>query len=239
MPTAPGGDSVEELDWSTGQILDKLRQLGLDHNTLVLWTSDNGAPSRGKPGDTSRGTNAPLFGRGYTTAEGAFRVPTIAWWPGTVPAGRTCTEMASTLDVLPTLALLAGTKPPSDRKIDGKDIRPLLLGEKDARSPHEVFYYYMADRLEAVRSGPWKLFVPQKNPQRHPHYRGRGPSPAMLFNVVEDVGCRREVARFHPDIVERLLKLAEQARADLGDAGRPGAGQRPVGRFENPTPRVK
>ncbi|NQT16641.1 MAG: sulfatase [Planctomycetes bacterium] len=232
------GDSVEELDWSAGKVLDKLKALGIDRNTLVIWTSDNGAPTTGKPGDPSRGSNLPLFGRGYTTAEGAFRVPTIAWWPGKVPAGRVCEEMATSMDVLPTFAYLAGSKPPADRIIDGKDIRPLLFNEPGATTPHKVLYYYTGDVLHAVRSGPWKLFVPQEKPQRHPHHRKKGPSPAMLFNVVEDIGSRRNVAGDHPEIVERLMELAEKGRADLGDGDRPGAGRRPVGRFENPTARI-
>ncbi|MFH1923965.1 MAG: sulfatase [Planctomycetota bacterium] len=234
----PWGDSVEELDWSTGRILDKLRELGIEKETLVVWLSDNGAPTTRKPGDPSRGSNQPLFGPGYTTAEGAFRSPTIFWWPGVIPAGSVSAEMATTMDVLPTFALLAGAKPPEDRTIDGKDVRPLLFGEAGARSPYEVFYYYSGSQLQAVRSGPWKLFVPLDKPVRHPHHRRRGPSPAMLFNVVEDVASRHNVAERHPEVVARLMELAEKGRADLGDAGRRGAGQRPVGRFENPTPRV-
>ncbi|MHC4403906.1 MAG: sulfatase family protein [Planctomycetota bacterium] len=235
----PWGDSVEELDWSAGQVLDKLRKLGIGRNTLVVWTSDNGAPTTGKPGDPSRGSNLPLYGRGYTTAEGAFRVPTIFWWPGRVPAGSVCREMATSMDLLPTFAHLAGAKPPDDRTIDGKDIRPLLLfGQPGAKTPYEEFYYYYCDQLQAVRSGPWKLFVPLEQPQRHPHHRGGGPSPTKLFNVVDDVGCRKNVVDDRPDVVRRLLKIADAARADLGDAGAPGPGRRPVGRFENPTARI-
>ncbi len=236
----PWGDAIEELDWSLGRILDKIRVLELEEQTLVIWTSDNGAPTTGRQGDPRRGSNAPLFGRGYTTAEGGFRVPTIAWWPGKVPAGKTCGELATSMDLLPTFAYLADGQPPTDRKIDGKDIRPLLFSEPGARTPHEVFYYYAASQLQAVRSGPWKLFVPvTEQPLRHPHHRGKGPSPAYLFNVVEDIGSKQNVADRHPDIVARLQQLAEQARADLGDFNRPGTDQRPVGRHENPTPRVK
>ena len=234
----PWGDSVEELDWSTGRILDKLKELGLENRTLVVWTSDNGAPTSGKPDDLSRGSNEPLYGRGYRTSEGAFRAPTIFWWPGRVPANRVCREMATSMDFLPTFAYLAGTTPPDDRTIDGKDIRPLLFAAKGATSPHDVFYYYCGSQLQAVRSGPWKLFVPLQTPQRHPHHRGRGPSPAFLFNVVEDIGCQHNVVDRHPDIVQRLLELAEEGRKDLGDTDSRGAGHRPVGRYENPTPRV-
>ncbi len=235
----PWGDSVEELDWSTGVILDKLVELGIAENTLVIWTSDNGAPVLPDRSDLSRGSNRPLFGRGYSTTEGAFRAPMIAWWPGKIPAGRVCAEMCSTMDLLPTFAYLAGGAPPGDRIIDGKDIRPLLFGEKGAQSPWDVFYYYSRDRLEAVRAGPWKLFVPFATVERHPRMKRRGQAiPAMLFNVVEDIGTARDVAAEHPDVVARLLALAEKGREDLGDEGRPGKGQRAVGRFENPVPRV-
>ena len=186
----------------------------------------------------SRGTNAPLAGRGYTTAEGAFRVPTIMWQPGTVPAGAACDELATTMDLLPTFANLAGGEVPQDRIIDGHDIRPLIWGEPDAASPYDAFYYYYTDQLQAVRSGPWKLFVPLKEFSRHPHFKkGEGAEP-LLFNVVEDMGSTRNVAAEHPDIVRRLMALADQARQDLGDAGQKGTRQRPVGHRENPTPRV-
>ena len=235
----PWSDSIEELDWSLGQILDKLCKLGIEKRTLVVWTSDNGAPARTNPDDPWRGSNSPLFGHGYSTSEGAFRVPAIFWWPETVPAGRVCEELATTMDLLPTCARLAGADLPAERTIDGRDIRPLLLGEEGARSPHEAFYYYFADQLQAVRSGRWKLFLPLAHPKNHPHHQVQGPSPAMLFDLVGDVGCRHNVASQHPQIVARLSKMAEQARAELGDVGQMGKGQRPVGRVEKPTPRER
>ena len=234
----PWGDSVEELDWSTGQILDKLADLKIDRQTLVIWTSDNGAPMAGDMNSTSRGTNKPLFGRGYTTAEGAFRVPTIARWPGKVPAGSVCEELATTMDLLPTFALLAGGEPPKDRIIDGHDIRPLLFGTPGAKSPYEAFYYYYLDQLQAVRSGPWKLFVPLDSFQRHPHFNRKQKATALLFNVVEDIGSTTNVAEQHPDVVKRLMALAEKARQDLGDSGRPGRNQRPIGTISNPRPQT-
>ncbi len=231
----PWGDSVEEIDWSTGQILDKLVELGIEKNTLVIWTSDNGAPSN--PEDIQRGTNQPLGGRGYTTAEGGMRVPTLAWWPGKIPAGTVSEELATTMDFLPTFAYLAGTKPPQDRVIDGHDIRALLFNEPGAKSPYKAFYYYQLDQLQAVRAGDWKLFVPLAEPNRHPLFR-RGPTPPLLFNVKTDVANEQDLAEKHPGKVAELLKLAQEIRADLGDLNRKGKGQRPLGHVDNPVPQV-
>jgi arylsulfatase A-like enzyme len=233
----PWGDSIEELDWSTGQILDKLVELGIDRRTLVIWMSDNGAPMNRDMSDRSRGTNRPLAGRGYTTAEGAFRVPTIMWHPGEIPAGTVCREFATTMDLLPTFARLAGGVVPQDRTIDGHDIRSLIQGELDAKSPYDVFYYYHTDQLQAVRSGSWKLYIPLKEFTRHPHFKQGETSRPLLFDVVNDIGSARNVASQHPGVVKRLMRLAELARNDLGDADRPGSGQRPAGQVESPTPR--
>ncbi len=236
----PWGDAVEELDWSVGEILDKLVELDLHENTLVVWTSDNGSPMVTSPGGPYRGTNAPLFGRGYTTAEGAFRVPTLFWWPGKITERTICSELATTMDFLPTFARLAGSEPPKDRVIDGHDIRPLIYGEKGAKSPYEAFYYYNRDQLQAVRSGLWKLFLPLENSMRHPHYPRSytGPTEAFLFNVIEDIGCSRNVAAEYPEVVARLELLAEQARKDLGDLDLSGSGQRQRGHVENPVPQL-
>lgn len=233
----PWGDSIEELDWSTGQILDCLVDLKLDRRTLVIWTSDNGAPLARDMKVLTRGSNLPLHGRGYTTAEGAFRVPTICWWPGRVPAGTECSELASTIDLLPTVAGLVGAELPN-QKIDGLDISPLLLGESGAKTPHKAFFYYQTDQLQAVRSGPWKLFLPLASFQRHPHFQKGKLSQPLLFNVEADIASNHNVAAEHPEIVARLTKLAETARADLGDSGRRGAGQRSAGRIEDPQPLV-
>ncbi|MDA0347707.1 MAG: sulfatase [Verrucomicrobia bacterium] len=236
----PWGDAVEELDWSLGQILDKLVELGIDKNTLVLWTSDNGSPMTTTPNGPYRGTNAPLFGRGYTTAEGAFRVPTIFWWPGKIPANTVCEELSTTMDLLPTFARLAGSNPPTDRTIDGHNIRSLILGEQNSETPYEAFYYYQRDQLQAVRSGPWKLFVSIDNSLGHPHFprSDTGPTKPLLFNVVEDISSKNNKADQHPDIVARLELLAEKGRNDLGDLNRPGSGQRTRGHVPNPKPQV-
>ena len=233
----PWGDSIEELDWSTGQILDKLVQTGLSARTLVLWTSDNGAPLASDPSSPSRGSNLPLYGRGYTTAEGAFRVPAIAWWPGAIPASSESDELISMLDILPTLARLAGAESPRDRKIDGQDVGDALLGRGAARSPRKELYYYQQDELQAVRWGKWKLFVPLPEPtNRHPHFGTVGSSVPLLFDLEADVGSENDLATTHPEVVRRLMRIAAKARAELGDRGSSGSGQRRRGQVEAPQP---
>jgi arylsulfatase A-like enzyme len=227
------GDSVEELDWSMGEILAALKRLKLDEKTLVIWTSDNGAPNRQPP----QGSNAPYQGWGYNTSEGAMRMPMIARWPGRVPAGKECRELCSMLDILPTFAALSGAALPQ-QTIDGHDITPLLLGTPEAKSPSDGkgFFYYHIDQLQAVRSGPWKLYLalPAK---RINLADKRAPSVLQLFNVRDDIAEVDEVSARHPEVVQRLLKLAEAARADIGDDEKPGSGQRPAGLVPNPTAR--
>jgi len=226
------GDAVEEIDWSAGQILAALKALDLDEQTLVLFTSDNGAASQWGGG------NSPLRGWKGSTWEGGMREPCIVRWPGHVPAGTECDELACTMDLLPTFARLAGTKPPADRMIDGRDIWPLISGQADAKSPHEAFYYYQMDQLQAVRSGKWKLHLPLKPKKRH---WGKPEPEAVLqlFDLEADMGEQNNVADRHPDVVKRLTTLAEKAREDLGDTDRPGRNQRPAGLVANPKPLLK
>ena len=229
----PWGDSVEELDWSTGQILDALKKLGLDEKTLVIWTNDNGAPRRNPP----QGSNKPLAGWGYTTAEGGMRVPCIVRWPGKVPAGTTCREVCSTMDLLPTFAKLAGAELPRGPIIDGRDIWPLLSGQPGAKSPHEAFFFYYMEQLQAVRSGKWKLYLPLE--KKWTSFSGKTePSPARLFDLEADLGETTNLAEKHPEVVRRLMAYAERAREDMGDLGRPGKNQRPAGMIEKPRPQV-
>lgn len=232
----PWGDSIEEIDWSTGEILHALEKLNLDERTLVIWTSDNGAPLTRILGDLSRGSNLPLHGRGYTTSEGAFRVPTIAWWPGQISAGSVCDEIASTMDLLPTFARWSGGQLP-ERKIDGKDISDLLIGE-NATSPHEAIHYYDRDQLQAVRSGRWKLFLPLKTYGRHPHFTQKSGSKPLLFDVMRDEACENDVASEHPEVIADLSRLADKARSELGDSGIIGRGARRRGEVERAKPQV-
>ena len=230
------GDSIEELDWSMGAMLDELKRLKIAKNTLVIWTSDNGAPISLEAGDLSRGSNLPMYGRGYTTSEGGFRVPTIMWWPGVVPADSQCDELSTTMDLLPTFASLAGHDLAEDHQVDGHVITPLILGDEGAKSPYESFYYYNRDQLQAVRSGPWKLFVPLESFVRHPHFKEGQKATTLLFNLVDDVGSQHNVADAHPKIVKRLMTIAAAAREDLGDTGIAGQGQRAPGYNANPKP---
>lgn len=234
------GDVIAEIDWSVGRILDALQRYELADDTLVWFTSDNGPwLSYGE----HAGSAGPLREGKGTTWEGGQRVPSIVRWPKAIPAGRTCDELASTIDVLPTIARLTGAVLP-ELPIDGHDIRPLLEGRPDATSPHEAFYYYWGYRLEAVRSGSWKLHFPHD-------YRslvgpgGKAGRPVeykqakigrALFNLKTDVGEQTDVSADHPEVVARLERLAERARADLGDelTKRKGAGVRPAGRATAP-----
>ncbi len=228
------GDSVEELDWSTGEILAALQRQGLAAKTLVIWTSDNGAVQRNPP----QGSNAPYRGWGYDTSEGAMRVPCVMRWPGVIPAGRVQDEVCSSLDLLPTLARLAGALLPA-RTIDGHDIHPLLSGEPRAQSPwdDEGFCFYRMGQLQAVRAGPWKLYLELSEKLINNAAR-TAPSHQQLYDVRHDLTEAHEVSGRHPEVVRRLLAMAARARAELGDGRQQGRGQRPAGSVDKATPRV-
>jgi len=229
------GDSVEELDWSTGEILGALKRLGLDTNTLVIWTSDNGAVQRNPP----QGSCAPYRGFGYDTSEGAMRMPCVMRWPGKISAGRVNDELSSTMDLLPTFSKLAGASLPP-QPIDGHDIRPLLFGTPGAKSPWDDvgFCYYRIEQLQAIRAGPWKLYLPLEK-KLISNNRKTAPSKLELYDVRNDVSETREVSAQHPGVVKRLLALADKTRAEIGDMDKPGHGQRPAGWVDQPKPLVQ
>ena len=188
------GDVVEELDDSTGKILDTLRSLGLAETTLVLFTSDNG-PERKTPG-----TAAPLRGTKHTVLEGGLRVPCLAWWPGRVPAGRVCDEFISTLDVLPTFAVLVGTD--CQHAVDGHDVSAVLLGQDGARSPRTTLYSLYGinqNRLESFREGSWKLHLT---------------TPPQLFDLSRNPAESPDVAARHAEVVQRLSAAAARLRKE-------------------------
>ncbi len=213
------GDVVEEIDWSVGQILDKLTALNLDERTLVMFISDNG-------GGGARDcvvSNLPLRARKGNMCEGGIRVCTLAWCPGLVPKGTVCDELASAMDLLPTFAKLSDAKLPNDRILDGKDVSPLLRGDDGAKSPHEAFFYRRGLELYAVRSGDWKLFVRANQAPLPGGSKSQRIKPGTLYNLSDDIGETTDVSSKHPEVVARLERLAEASRVDLGDgADRPG-----------------
>ncbi|MCA8986460.1 MAG: sulfatase [Planctomycetaceae bacterium] len=231
------GDVIEEIDWSVGQILAELKTQGLEENTLVIFTSDNGPwLSYGN----HAGSAGPLREGKGTSWEGGVREPCIMRWPGKIPAGTVCDELAATIDILPTIAALSGAPLP-DHTIDGLDIRPLIFGEEGAKTPHEAYYYYWGSHLEAIRSGDWKLHFPHS-------YRSLTGTPGKdglpdgytqqqtglaLYNLKSDIGESTDVKDQFPEVVERLQSLADQARKELGDSGTKtkGSGVREPGRM--------
>ena len=227
------GDAVSELDWSVGQIINDLRKLKLDERTLVIFTSDNGPwLVRGELG----GSATPLRGGKGTTYEGGVREPCVMWWPGTIPAGTVCHEVAATMDLFPTFASLAVAKLPSGRTIDGHDIRPLLTDDQ-AKSPWEALYYYLGNELHAVRSGQWKLRA-KNNFFNENIYRKDAPKdleiPEALYDLRLDPGEQKSVLKDHPQVVKRLRGYLRDARADLGDSltGIAPTNVRPSGRAD-------
>lgn len=229
-------DWVEEVDWSVGRILDAVRELGLGERTFVMFTSDNGG--------TSRGSNAPLRGHKGSTWEGGVRVPTILWWPGTIPAGTSSDEITGMHDILPTFAALAGAKIPDGHRLDGLDVSGVFLGKSDAKG-HEVFHYFRGFELQAIRQGSWKLHfgatVPA-NAKGNANAKAKGgnggrPVGLALFDLESDPGELTNVADAHPEIVKQLRDLAAVMDADLGTKqDSKGPGVRPLGRFEHPEP---
>jgi len=205
------GDTIEEIDWSVGQILAAIKKLGLAESTLVVFTSDNGPWLSMKQ---NGGCALPLRGGKFGVWEGGMREPCIMWWPGRVPAGTVCSEVAATIDLLPTLAKLAGAEAPTDRTIDGKDIWPLMAGVEGAKSPHEAYFFFRGGALAAVRSGDWKLHRPGAQ-------GGKGKASAELFNLREDIGETTNVADKHPEVVERLSALAAKMADDIKQNKRP------------------
>jgi len=204
------GDVLQEIDWGVGRILQTLRDLDLDEKTIVVFTTDNGPWLAFK---THGGSAGPLRAGKGTTFEGGQRVPTIFWGPGRVLPG-TVTELGSTLDLLPTFASLAGVKGPSDRKMDGFDLSKTLT--EKAKSPRKEFYYWTRAKLHAVRSGPWKLHVQQREPINY----GKVVilDKPELYNLETDISEAYDVADKHPKIVQRLLKMIEKHEADTADS---------------------
>jgi len=217
------GDVIMEIDWSMGRILGTLKRLGLDDNTLVIYTADNGPWL--SYGDHA-GCALPLREGKGTMFDGGCREACIMRWPGKIPAGRICRQVAGTIDVLPTIAEIIDVELPGDRIIDGRSILPLMKGTPGAKSPREAQYFYWGAGLQAVRSGKWKLHFPHsyRSLADQPGTGGR-PGPYVqkkigvaLFDMENDIGETTDLADKHPEVVKRLQALAEKARDDLGDS---------------------
>jgi uncharacterized sulfatase len=235
--------AVRELDWSVGRVLDRLQKLGLDENTVVLFTSDNGPWYGGSTGGL-RG----MKGRPW---EGGIRVPMIARWPGKIPPGRVTGEVAGTIDLYPTCLKLAGAALPADRVVDGRDLFPLLSGA-ESKSPHEALLVMAGPNLAVVHSGKWKLHVAapgpdsflgdalkwvdprgpdgftilapyeQARPDQHPGKSGGDPSkPMMLFDLASDPEERRDVSAGHPEVVRRLRAAYDALNSQVEKIPRP------------------
>jgi arylsulfatase len=217
------GDVMMEIDWSVGEIMKTLEKNGLDKNTLVIFTSDNGPWINF--GNHAGSTGGLREGKG-ASFEGGQRVPCLMKWPGHIASGTICNKLASTIDILPTLATIAQAQLP-EKKIDGVNILPLMLGDEVA-NPRETFlYYYRKNSLEAVRKGDWKLVF------AHPGRTYIGFKPGAdgfpgsvnenfqheegLYDLRRDPSEQYDVKEYYPEVVAELKKIAEEARQDLGD----------------------
>ncbi|MFM1874257.1 MAG: Arylsulfatase [Planctomycetota bacterium] len=214
-------DVVAEVDWSVGEILAALKRCGVDDRTLVVFTSDNGPWLN--YGDHA-GSAGPLREGKGTSWEGGVRVPTVARWPGRVPAGTTCAEFASTIDLLPTWAGVIGAELPK-HKIDGLDIAPLLFGKDGAKSPHDAFgIWYEGGQLQAVRDARFKLVLPhgyrkfvEGGTDGSPKNYASAKTEQALFDLRADPGETKDIAADYPEVVARLTAAAQALREDLGD----------------------
>ncbi len=224
------GAAVESIDWTTSVIMHELRALGLDQDTIVIFTSDNGSlgnnPAPWGSPEPIGGSNGPLRGAKGSTWEGGQRVAGIVRWPRAVAAGQVSDAVVTAMDLYPTLASVCGAPLPTDRTIDGRDISGLLMGTT-VESPHEAFIYFWKNNVEAVRSGRWKL-----------HVSKQGEEMLALYDLQTDPAETTDVAEAQPEVVGRLRALIESATASLGDErlGIVGSDVRPIGRVDDPVP---
>jgi arylsulfatase A-like enzyme len=214
----PYGAEVEHLDDCTGRLVDAVIEAGLDENTVIVFTSDNGA-ARG-----AGGTNAPLRGWKNSTWEGGMRVPCIIRWPGSIDGNRECNHIVTAMDLYATIAHAAGIEILTDRATDSRDIAPLLWDQKNQWHPHSCFFYYNGDDLEAIRVGKWKLHM----------------EPMLLYDLEADIGEQRNIIDQHPDIVQSMFMYVKKAQHELGDSRRRyvGTACRSAGWVANPQPLV-
>ena len=234
------GDVMMEIDWGVGEIIKSLEETGLIENTLVVFTSDNGPWIN--YGNHAGSTGGLREGKG-TTFEGGQRVPCLMMWKGVIQEGSISNSLVSAIDILPTLAEITGA-PLSENKIDGVSILPIIKGDLEAKPRESFLYYYRSNNLEAVRDSRWKLVFPYSGRTYEGFQPGVDGQPGQvdestnheggLFDLRRDPGERYDVSEYHPDIVEKLNNIANEARKDLGDdlTDKEGAGRRQPGRVE-------
>jgi arylsulfatase A-like enzyme len=212
------GDAIEEIDWSVGEILGAIKDCGIDDNTLVIFTSDNGPAGR---------QAGPLRGSKASTFEGGVREPCIMRWPAKIHAGTTCDKIAGNIDVLPTLAKLAGGAPPANRVIDGRDITSLMFDRDPTAVRDAQLYFTGTGPLAAIRQGDWKLFLvaPKgKKGAKEPKDAASGP---ILYNLKTDPAETTDVSAANPEVVARLKAEAAKRDAEIR------ANQRPAGKIDD------
>ena len=231
------GDAMMEVDWSVGEILEALERNGLEKNTLVIFTSDNGPWLNF--GNHAGSTGGLREGKG-TSWEGGQRVPCFMKWPEVILPGQICNKLSSAIDILPTIAEITDAPLP-EKKIDGVSLLPLITGNKTAAPRHVFYYYYQKNTLEAVQRDYWKVILPHKGISYIGASPGKDGWPGKtvsfeikqneLYDLRRDPGENYNVAEYYPDIVKELLSIAEEARKDLGDdaTGNPGGNRRKAG----------
>lgn len=233
------GDVMMEIDWGIGKIMKTLEETGLDKNTLIIFTSDNGPwLNYGNHAGTTGGLRE---GKG-TSFEGGQRVPCLMMWKGVIPEGIVCNNLVSGIDILPTLANIADAPLPKN-KIDGVSLLPLLKGDFEVNPRETFYYYYRTNSLEAIRHGSWKLVFPHPGRTYEGFQPGYDGKPGQvngnfqfeggLYDLRRDPGERYDVSESYPEIVKKLTKIAEEARQDLGDdlTDNPGKNRREPGRI--------
>lgn len=224
------GDVIEEIDWSVGEIVKTLKEQNILENTLIIFTSDNGAPRTYK-----EASNGPLSGYKGEVLEGGYRVPMICSWKGTLPEGKTTAAISSVMDFLPTIAQIADIDLPTDRIIDGKSLMGILTNPDEAESPHAFFAYFLMDQMKAIRVGDWKLYLPLDG-YINMWAKDLGPREAELYNLKDDIGEKVDLAAKNPDKVEQMMTMARVAKKWIGDRNEPTPNTRPAGFVEKPLP---
>lgn len=218
------GDVMQELDWGIGEMMKALEETGVADNTLVIFTSDNGA--------TVKGHALPYRGTKFISLEGGHRVPFILHWPARIKKSSVVDVPVNATDLFPTLSEIIDLPLPADRVYDGVSLVPLIDGKPLARASNEPFFYYNCENLQAVRLGDWKLHLPRTKDQvpfwdKNKEFLNiEGP---VLYNLSADKGETTDVAAQHPEVVQQMVMLAEEMHTELGEYLQRGKGQRPTG----------